>query len=383
MNIVLAIALIAFTVLSISLRLVKNYSIRQSAFLICNLGLMTWVFYQDSLLMAGLSIILVIIHFSILQLKTSRISEFLAYSVPVIFFCVHRNFTVFQIVGFSYICFRMLSASHELKAGVVQRVGIRDYLSYCFFFPTLKVGPIGSLKDHLESMNIQDRKEVMDLNWPQLARITFGAVKYLFLAAYIKNISSAFGVGEWGNAKQWYDLILIGFSSYIVMYLSFSGFNDIAIGICDFLGFRMKENFLRPFTAKNVSEFWSNWHVSLTDLLKELLFIPLNLHLLRKVGREKKPLVVSFSMLILFFVVGVWHGKGMNFVYLGLYHAGAAIVAYHFSLLMVKIVPSYKSYKSVQYAGLVLTQTYFALSFLIMENNVGEIEAILRRISGM
>lgn len=370
----LAIGLAIFTILIISLRVVKNSGVRQNAFLLTNLGLMTFVFYREFLLMAALSILIVVIHSLILRVKVSRIRDIFAYSLPVVFFIVHRNSEILQLVGFSYICFRMLSATHELKADVIQRFDIRDYLSYCFFFPTLKVGPIGTLRDHLESMSLEETRKVTDLNWPQLARITFGAVKYLFLAAYVKNISSAFGL-DWEHADRWYELVLTGFSSYVILYLSFSGFCDIAIGICDFLGMKMKENFLQPFTAKNVSEFWSSWHVSLTDLLKELIFIPMNLYLQRRVKPKFRPHVVSFCMVILFFIVGYWHGTGIHYFYLGIYHAVAAITAYYFAMVMSRLVPDYKSSKIFQYASLVLTQTYFALSFIILENSVDYLHA--------
>lgn len=366
-------AFVAFTIAVLLARFLKLLRGRVLFLFVANLGLVTAVFFPENPRSAGYLLVAVVIHY--LLLRFEKIPQFLLYVLPLSFLVWFKLDSTLALVGFSFLTFRMLSASIEVKARKVSGFSLPSYVTYCFFFPTLKLGPIGTLRDHLES-----EESPGQLNWPQLMRVLWGATKYLFLCRYFRNFMGAFGYSEWAGVDSVPELILTGFTSYVFVFLSFSGFNDIAIGLCHFLGLKMKENFRHPFTARSISDFWSNWHISLTDLIKELLFYPLNIHLLRTFGKNAKAFVTPLVLLILFLAIGVWHGLAMNFVWLGLYNAAGAIIAYFFSEGMKKVWPAYQKFLPVRYTSIALTQVFQATSFLFFDNSLEEVQRILSAV---
>lgn len=367
---------IIFSVCVVLTRTLRNRTLAEGFLLAVNLILLFAILFRNTLTEAAIILILVNIHFFFLSRKSDK-NTFFSFLLPPIIFFSFRSLSPVAVLGTSYLIFRMLSASLEIKSGKVQNFSLRQYLSYCFFFHTFKMGPVGSFEDHLISENEQSSKRWNDLHWLQLFRVIFGVVKYILLAAYIRNFASAFGYTNWSEAGSLFDLIVLGFISYVSVYLVFSGFNDIGIGLSHFLGYRMKENFAHPFKAGSVGEFWSNWHMSVTELLKDLIFYPLSITLFRKVGPQGKFLVMPFIYLVLFVIIGVWHGPGSNFVLLGFFHAAGATVAYYFSLFMTKTWAGYKKSQTVKVMSIILTQIFIALSFFIFDNDLDAIKKII------
>jgi D-alanyl-lipoteichoic acid acyltransferase DltB (MBOAT superfamily) len=101
----------------------------------------------------------------------------------------------------------------------------------------------------------------------------------------------------------------------IQLYADFSGYSDIAIGSAKLLGFDLIKNFNLPFFAKSFSEFWRRWHISLTTWLFDYIFNPLNFTL-----RKSKKIGILTSLMITFFISGLWHGAAWTFIFWGLLH---------------------------------------------------------------
>ena len=370
---------IIFTLSVIVGRILRNRSLAESLILAVNLGLLFAVLFSNTLIEGTIILAIVAFHFKFLR-SGSRSSTLMAFVLPALIFFTFRAFPLPAVIGVSYLIFRMLSASLEVKSGKIPFFNLRQYLSYCFYFLTFKMGPVGSFEDHLISEKEQESKNWNDLNWLQLFRVIFGFVKYFMLAAYFRNFMNAFGVTNWNEAGSLVDLVLLGFKSYVAVYLIFSGFNDISIGLSHFLGYRMKENFAHPFKAGSVSEFWSNWHMSVTELLKDLIFYPLSVIAFRRVSPGSKFLIMPFIYLVLFLAIGIWHGSGANFLLLGLYHATGATFAYYFSSQLGRLWKGYKKSRFVQVISIIITQVFIALSFFLFDNGIIEIRTILGRL---
>lgn len=348
-------AFFLFVIGTILLRTMKVNSLRSSIQLLLNFGLLYSVFFKASLLGSALLILIVTVHFIGLRIK------FLNIALPLMTICLYRFFPAFSMVGISFVCFRLISAALEVVNDEVRKPDVKEYLLYVFYFPTFKLGPIGRLKDHVLSQDEEYNRKWSDLNWIQLARVFYGVVKFTFIATLVSNFR---------ESLELINVLLSGAFLYVSMYLSFSGFNDISIGVSHFLGFRMKENFHQPFLARNVGEFWSRWHISLTDILKEMIFYPMNLALIRKFGKNSKYVVTPVSFLMLFLAIGLWHGFTLNFLILGFYYAGGAITAFYFSIVMMKIYPQYKESRVAIVLSIILTQCFIAIGFYIFHSKI-------------
>src|SRR5439155_17816184 len=101
--------------------------------------------------------------------------------------------------------------------------------------------------------------------------------------------------------------------TYAMLFLDFSGYSDIAIGIGRLLGFEVPENFKNVFTATTLTQFWRNWHATLGDWLRENVFIPMG-------GVRAKGWKLSSIVLGSMFIIGLWHAFALPFILWGLYH---------------------------------------------------------------
>ena len=97
------------------------------------------------------------------------------------------------------------------------------------------------------------------------------------------------------------------------IYCDFSGYSDIAIGSAQILGYNLMTNFDRPYFSKSIAEFWKRWHISLSSLFKDYLYIPLGGNRVRKIRWQ-------FNIIVVFLVSGLWHGANWTFIAWGALH---------------------------------------------------------------
>ena len=109
--------------------------------------------------------------------------------------------------------------------------------------------------------------------------------------------------------------VLLGVTAYMLqIYLDFSAYSDMAIGMGRMIGFHFKENFNYPYTADSVTDFWRRWHISLSSFFRDYVYIPLGGNRCAK-GRH------ILNILVVWMLTGFWHGASWNFVLWGLYFA--------------------------------------------------------------
>ena len=118
------------------------------------------------------------------------------------------------------------------------------------------------------------------------------------------NFTDAGTLGAWAG--------LLAFSFQI--FFDFSGYSDMAIGLCRGMGFTIPENFRRPYRAESLTDFWRRWHMTLTDWFKAYVYIPLG-------GSRRGRVRRDLNVMIVWALTGLWHGAGWNFVLWGLYFA--------------------------------------------------------------
>lgn len=202
------------------------------------------------------------------------------------------------------------------------RVGL--FLS---FFPKIMEGPISRYSDAAE--NLYKGKKITYNNFCfGFQRILYGFVKKMIIADRLNFVVSKI----FDNYQSFNGVIcLFGIISYTVMlYMEFSGTMDVAIGIGEIFNVNLPENFRQPFFSKNISEFWTRWHITLGKWFKDYIFYPislskkmkkLTLKLRKKLGNYYGPLVSgSISLFTVWLLNGLWHGAGWTYLFFGLYH---------------------------------------------------------------
>lgn len=230
-----------------------------------------------------------------------------------------KHFLSVEKIGLSYILFRIIHWLVESYRGTLRTRNFLAYVNYLFFFPTFMAGPIDTLNNfHYWMSHTHVRLNVRRM-LAGVGRIFYGAVKTLLVAPLIKPYAVDYQMliptfGPWGAVCS----AALLYSFYI--YIDFSGYCDIAIGMGGMLGVRVPENFNRPYLSDNISEFWKRWHITFSTFLRIYVFKPVIALLNRTFLREYRMVVSVTAYMVTFLVCGLWHGSTLNFVFWGLWH---------------------------------------------------------------
>lgn len=195
------------------------------------------------------------------------------------------------------------------------------------FFPQLLQGPIGRY-DRLSGQLYEGNKfELKNVQFG-LQRICWGLAKKVVLAD-----RAAVLVNEVFNNYDSYGGVvnIVAVLMYSVqLYMDFSGGIDIVIGSAQMFGIKMDENFRQPYFSKSIGEFWRRWHITLGAWMKDYIFYPMSLskgmNKISKWGRKHignfigRTLPICFVNIVIFFVVGIWHGASWKYIVYGLYN---------------------------------------------------------------
>jgi D-alanyl-lipoteichoic acid acyltransferase DltB (MBOAT superfamily) len=229
------------------------------------------------------------------------------------------------VVGLSYMLFKFIHMLVDEWQGQLSPFTFLSYLNYQLAFFTLVAGPIQRYNDFKrgwEEMDLQPA-EARE-GWLAWNRVLIGMVKMRVLAPlvlYASNQASKMNPSDPNHA--WYSL-LVFYLYPVQLYFNFSGYTDAAIGSAQLLGFKLPENFNRPYLARNVLDFWNRWHMSLTHWIRDYIFMASYKAAATKYPRWAR----SWSYGLLFvalFITGIWHGTTSGFVVFGVLNGiGAA-----------------------------------------------------------
>jgi D-alanyl-lipoteichoic acid acyltransferase DltB (MBOAT superfamily) len=216
-------------------------------------------------------------------------------------------------VGVSFFTFKLISYVVEVCRERIEPT--RDFVSfanYVSFFPTILSGPIDRPNEFLVQMTC--RRGINDVvAIDGFRQILWGMLKKMVVA---DNLAS-FVDGAWAgvNTTSTFILILSVLIYPLQMYMDFSGYSDMAIGVGKILNIKVCKNFNYPFFTTNVAEYWRRWHISLTGWLTEYIFMPVNVAL-----REWGTWGVITAVMVNFVLIGLWHGANWTFFLFGVYY---------------------------------------------------------------
>ena len=216
-------------------------------------------------------------------------------------------------LGISFYTFQAMSYVVDVyKRDTKPSKSLVDFGCYVAMFPQLVAGPIIRYVDIVRQ--IETRVVDIDRIASGFRRFLCGLSKKVLIANSVGPLAdSVWGVIHQGGGVQ-AQMAWIGALAYALqIYYDFSGYSDMAIGLGRMLGFDFKENFLHPYCARSVRDFWRRWHISLSSWFRDYLYIPLG-------GSRCGKFRASVNGLIVFGLCGLWHGAGAAFVLWGLWH---------------------------------------------------------------
>jgi alginate O-acetyltransferase complex protein AlgI len=221
-------------------------------------------------------------------------------------------------LGFSYVAFRLLHTIRDRQSGRLPSVSLAEYVNYVCFFPAFTAGPIDRLERFVPEL--RSPLPLEDHDWIYAGeRILMGLFKKFVVADLLAVVSISNAVLPYVKNWGWMWIMLYAYSFRI--YLDFSGYTDIAIGIGRLLGVQLPENFAAPYLKPNIAQFWNSWHMTLTQWFRAYVFNPLA----RRLRSAERPwavwMVVLTAQVTTMVLIGLWHGIAWSFAAWGLWHA--------------------------------------------------------------
>ncbi len=190
---------------------------------------------------------------------------------------VGTHFSVNQIllpVGISFFTFQTISYSVDVYRGETKPVkNLIDFGFYVSFFPQLVAGPIVRASGFVKQIYEDYHVSRVEFGWA-IFMILKGLIKKIFIGDYIA-VNFVDRVFSDPITYSGFENLMALFGYSLQVYVDFSGYTDIAIGVALLMGFRLPQNFNSPYKAKNVGDFWKRWHMSLSSWLKDYLYIPI------------------------------------------------------------------------------------------------------------
>jgi D-alanyl-lipoteichoic acid acyltransferase DltB (MBOAT superfamily) len=222
-------------------------------------------------------------------------------------------------IGVAYLAMRLVSYFSELKRGTIrpEQRSLSRFLCWVCYAPTMIQGPIERYREfHAQLDTCYDRR-----SWAAVGvglwRIVLGLFKCLVFVSVLDPAMSEWGIPLWRRTVlyetpekiQSYALLFFAVHIQVLaVYLTFSGYCDIAIGMSRLLGIEVIENFKRPWMARSLTDMWRRWHISLSFILRDYIFFPLT-------RRRWNP---TANLLLTFFVCGIWHNFSAQYAAWGL-----------------------------------------------------------------
>ena len=232
-----------------------------------------------------------------------------------------NHLDIYLPVGISFYTFQTMSYTIDIYRGQLKpRDNFFDFALFVSFFPQLVAGPIERAVNFLpqvekkRSLTVQDAQDALFL-------LIWGFFKKLVIADNVAFIVNKLFILE----DTSFYLVWVGaFAFGVQVYADFSAYSDIARGTAKLLGFKLSQNFNHPYISASPTEFWKRWHISLSSWIHDYVFLPLALSPMR--GLRATGYGIAISLMVTFFLNGLWHGAGWNFILFGLYHGGLVIV---------------------------------------------------------
>ena len=273
------------------------------------------------------------------------------------------NINLFSIVlplGISFYTFKNASYLIDVyKNKVNSEKNFINYFTYIAMFPSLIQGPIVRYKD----IDLKDKKISFDNFAMGVERFIIGLSKKVILADTLAKLVTSLTNME---VQTVVSLWVKATSDIVKLYLDFSGYTDMAIGLGLMIGIKIMENFDYPLSTYSVTSFWRKWHISLSSWFKDYIYIPLG-------GNRKGKFRKYFNIFVVWFLTGLWHGASWNFILWGLYFGTILVIEKRFFL---------KFFEKHKIIGNMVTNILVVIGFVFFYNEKNILDIFIKMFTG-
>lgn len=278
---------------------------------------------------------------------------------------VWQPFSLFRLMGASYMSFRAVQLLLDIYDGRLQKLRPVALGYFLLFFPAVSSGPIDRYRRFLSDLDRPpDREHYRTLLAQGIWKLAGGCVSAVVISGFIQQYwLAALPASGFGATLSY----MYGYTFYL--FFNFAGYSSMAIGTGYLLGIQMPENFNQPFLSVDMKDFWSRWHISLSTWLRDYLYSRFVIKSLKQ-KRFSNPRTASYLGYVLnMMAMGVWHGLQPQYLLYGVYHS--ALMCLNEVLdLHCKPFRSFKNHGAGQVVCVLVTFHLFSFGLLIFSGRL-------------
>lgn len=278
---------------------------------------------------------------------------------------VWQPFSLFRLMGASYMSFRAVQVLLDIYDGRLQKLRPVALGYFLLFFPAVSSGPIDRYRRFLSDLDRQpDREHYRTLLAQGIWKLAGGCVSAVVISGFIQQYwLAALPASGFGATLSY----MYGYTFYL--FFNFAGYSSMAIGTGYLLGIQMPENFNQPFLSVDMKDFWSRWHISLSTWLRDYLYSRFVMKSLKQ-KRFSNPRTASYLGYVLnMMAMGAWHGLQPQYLLYGVYHS--ALMCLNEVLdLHCKPFRSFKTHGAGQVVCVLVTFHLFSFGLLIFSGRL-------------
>lgn len=256
-------------------------------------------------IISNLGVLSVFKYFNFFNANLAGLAHFLGWNYPIL------ALEIILPIGLSFHTFQAMSYTIEVYRGRQEpehHFGI--FALYVLFYPQLVAGPIERPQNLLPQFREQHAFDPREVT-AGLQRILWGMFKKVVIADNLALlVNRVYAAPE---VHVGFPLLLATLAFPFQAYCDFSGYSDIAVGSARVMGFRLRENFDRPYFSPSLGELWRRWHISLSSWFRDYLYIPLG-------GSHASRTRRCLNLCFVFVLCGLWHGAAWTYVVWGALH---------------------------------------------------------------
>ena len=278
---------------------------------------------------------------------------------------VLQPFSLFRLMGASYMSFRAVQLLLDIYDGRLQKLRPVALGYFLLFFPAVSSGPIDRYRRFLSDLDRPpDREHYRTLLAQGIWKLAGGCVSAVVISGFIQQYwLAALPASGFGATLSY----MYGYTFYL--FFNFAGYSSMAIGTGYLLGIQMPENFNQPFLSVDMKDFWSRWHISLSTWLRDYLYSRFVMKSLKQ-KRFSNPRTASYLGYVLnMMAMGAWHGLQPQYLLYGVYHS--ALMCLNEVLdLHCKPFRSFKTHGAGQVVCVLVTFHLFSFGLLIFSGRL-------------
>lgn len=351
-------------------RLIFKKDLGPKVLIFADIAVIAYVSWQLALFSIGYTLITFIFARILKPLKKSRRFFFVFFSILCTVPFFYGRMTEFfpqlpVIITFVGIAYHMLKAVDAMYFVYYadMKIPFLTYVNYMLFFPTFTSGPIFRYRDFQKVFN-----KPVPLTSDRFINCVKRFIKGMFKKMVVLYFVSTFFTFLVSAEKHWYISLAVVVFSYLFLFFDLSGYSDIAIAVGSVMGYTVPENFRKPWAAASFTQFWRNWHITLSDWVREHIFVVLN-------GKRLGRLASAGMGFLVMFVMEMWHGFTLPYIVGGVYNGLCLGLENLFGLTTVD---KRKMNKAVYVIRCIIVNALFAFNTLLMTVNTEQFIEIIK-----